>query len=236
MSRRSVTPYGTPNVLVADDDAGFRVMVERLLCDSGYRCECVADGQLAAKRLQEERFDALVADINMQGNRELQLLRAIRGLVPIVLVTGDPTLETAIGALRQSVVDYLVKPVDTDILLGAVRSAVEKSRAMRSLRDAKDELARQARSLSHMDSLLSLPGPTGSSASAPSLERLGARAETLTPREREIVVHRAAGESVTQIAARLDISEHTVRNHFKSIFLKLGVHSQEELMMKMMMG
>lgn len=229
-------PHGIPRVLVADDDAGFSALVDRVLSDNGYQCECVADARLAAKRLEEATFDALIADINMPGNRELELLHAIRGIVPIVLVTGDPTLETAIGALRQAVVDYLVKPVGNDILLAAVRSAVEKSRAMRSLRDAKDDIAQKARSLSHMGSLLSLPGSSGSSASEPSLDRLGPGAKALTPREREIVVRRARGQVVSEIAAHLDISEHTVRNHFKSIFRKLGVHSQEELVMKMMTG
>lgn len=221
-----------PRVLIADDDSSFSAMVDRLLSDNGYLCECVADGQLATKRLEEESFDALVADIYMPGNRELQLLRPNRGVVPIVLVTGDPTVETAIGALRQAVVDYLIKPVDAGALLDAVRSAVEKSKAIQSLRDAKDEIAVQARSLSHMDSLLSLPGSSRSP--EPSLDRLGRRAERLTPREREITLCRAGGQSVSEIAARLDISENTVRNHFKSIFRKLGIHSQEELVMMTM--
>lgn len=223
----------SPEILVADDDVHFASMVKRVLGEHGYCCETAANGDVAAEWLARRHFDALLADINMPGNHQLQLLRANRGLVPIVLVTGLPTVETAVGALRQSAVDYLVKPVDTDLLLAAVRSAVEKGHAMRSLRDAKDDVARQVRNLAHVDRLLELPGSANRAPAAPSLERFGKRAETLTPREREITLGRARGQTVAALAASLGISEHTVRNHFKSVFRKLGVHSQEELVSRL---
>jgi two-component system nitrate/nitrite response regulator NarL len=58
----------------------------------------------------------------------------------------------------------------------------------------------------------------------------GDAADTLTPREREIVAALSSGQRVGVIASRLGVSEHTVRNHLKAVYRKLDVHSQVELL------
>ena len=72
--------------------------------------------------LAERRFDALVADIQMPGNRDLELVQwAILNApgMPVILITGNPTVDSAVASLRLPVAAYLVKPVDYERLRAA---------------------------------------------------------------------------------------------------------------------
>ena len=108
-------------ILVADDDHAFVAVVRTILQRAGFDCTCVEDGHAASARLREGRYDALVADIHMPGNELLQLLQTSRDCgVPTVVVTGDPTLDTAIASLRGGAIDYVVKRFQPSTLLSGL--------------------------------------------------------------------------------------------------------------------
>lgn len=129
-------------ILIADDDETFRSATADLLGLAGYHCGCVPDAGKAAAELAANSYDLLIADIGMPGNERLELLHALQAHpspVPVMIVTGDPSLHTAIEALQLSVVDYVSKPLDFPSVLPRIRQAIEKGRALRALREVRQE-------------------------------------------------------------------------------------------------
>jgi DNA-binding NarL/FixJ family response regulator len=212
----AVTPA---RILLADDEDTFRSSVAVLLGREGYVCDVAGSAEEAAALLTRESYDLLITDLRMPGNLDLELLRGVAAgssVLPVIVVTAYPSVPSAVEAMRCAVVDYLVKPFDFDELLKSVRRALatrEAARMLESLRSALADGATVAQFARRMTA------PTN-----------GAAADTLTPREREIVAALAGGQRVGMIASRLGVSEHTVRNHLKAVYRKLGVHSQVELL------
>jgi DNA-binding response OmpR family regulator len=124
-------------ILIADDEEFFSRATADLLAREGYECVCASDGHAAGERLGSEEFDLLIADIRMPGNLDLQLVKEISGAqspIPVILVTGFPSIETAVESLRLPVVAYFTKPVEFAHLLSAVEHAVVKTRLARVAR------------------------------------------------------------------------------------------------------
>ncbi len=124
------------SILLADDEETFRESTCRLLAREGFECQCTRDADETIECLRKSRFDLLIADIRMPHNSELQLVQEARALddqMPVILVTGYPSAETAIRSLEMSVVAYLTKPLDFGDLMMRVRSAVEQSQNRRAL-------------------------------------------------------------------------------------------------------
>jgi DNA-binding response OmpR family regulator len=130
-------------ILVADDEQVFLSSTADLLRREGYYCDCVSDGPSAAAKLKESRYDLLVADIKMPGNPELELIKEVKeknyGL-QVILVTGYPSMGSAIESIGLPVVADLVKPVDFDELISQVNAAVERSKVYRALENTQNHL------------------------------------------------------------------------------------------------
>lgn len=231
-----------PNVLLVDDEHAFRTSTALLLEASGYPCVAASTVDEAMAALESEPFDVVIADICMPGNAGLEFARRAAGTSSspaIILVTGYPSVDTAVEAVDNQFVGYLVKPFDQDELTRRLERALE-TRRMRSA------VARMREDLSDMDAQLhDIAEGMGSRAGAPADDAEDAAAASatrladflascgLTPREHEIATYLAEGYRVSTIATRLGISPHTARRHLKSIFLKLEVRSQAELLEKL---
>ncbi len=251
MTSPTSSPQPPGHILLADDDDDVRRPIARLLEQAGYVVDQVATGEDASKALDARAYDLLITDINMPGNRNLEILHGrteAAASTPVIVITGYPTVPTAVEALRLAVVDYMIKPLDLDQLLERAKKAVEKGRALRAVRKAQEDAAAWSEWLASMQAALSTPGavplPGGPAAGVPRptrdesdtdiLRRLPEdEYESLSPREREVLREIAAGHRVGDVAAKLHISPHTVRNHLKSIFRKLDVHSQVALLGKL---
>jgi len=140
-----------PKVLIADDDEGFLSSTAEILKRQGYDVCTVADAQSAEKAIDTTEFDLLIADINMPGNEDLSLLDHIRQQaagVPVIVVTGMPTVDTAVKSMGLNVCNYLVKPFDINDFLTEVEKAVRLSvlrhsidNSMSGLLNITDQLA-----------------------------------------------------------------------------------------------
>ncbi len=114
-------------ILISDDEPLFLSTTAQLLRKAGYECVGAADGNEALEALAREPFDLVVSDLNMPGNLKLELLREGRQRwpdIPLIIVTGAPSLPTAIESVRLGIADYLLKPVKFDDLLSSVRRAL----------------------------------------------------------------------------------------------------------------
>jgi EAL domain-containing protein (putative c-di-GMP-specific phosphodiesterase class I) len=98
-----------------------------VLVAAGYQVEVASDGAEAAERIKSAEYDAIVSDISMPGMDGLELLRTVRQRdldVPVILVTGDPAVGTAVRAMEFGAYRYLTKPFDLDHLKEVIDSAV----------------------------------------------------------------------------------------------------------------
>ncbi|MCM2370165.1 sigma-54-dependent transcriptional regulator [Aporhodopirellula aestuarii] len=117
-------------ILIADDEPLYRNTTAELLRDEGYECICVEDAHDATAVLQEHPVDLILTDLNMPGNLRLELLkegRAKYSHIPMIVVTGVPSVPTAIESVRLGIADYLLKPVKFEELLIAVERATRPS-------------------------------------------------------------------------------------------------------------
>ncbi len=115
-------------LLIADDEPLYLETTSQLLKKAGFECVCVSDAESAIAVLREQPIDLLLTDLNMPGNLKLELLRSGRSEwphLPVVVVTGVPSLPTAIEGVRLGIADYLIKPVRFDVLLQSVRRILE---------------------------------------------------------------------------------------------------------------
>lgn len=142
----------TPRILLADDEETFRRATAKLFEQEGYHCDCAQDSEEASRLLTKEH-DVLISDIRMPGNMQFEFLRDVRSrfpMLPIVLVTGYPSVQTAVESLRLSFTDYLLKPVDWTDLRRAVGEAVKKTTMLRVTAAVREEAKRLVTSLERL--------------------------------------------------------------------------------------
>ena len=130
-------------ILIADDEETFRNSIADLLRRGGYQCDCAPDAIVAAELLRSAEYDLLIADIKMQGNFELEFIRALPEIaegMPVILVTGYPSLRSAIESIQLPVAAYLVKPFEFEELLVQVQISVKNYQFCKALRDNRKRL------------------------------------------------------------------------------------------------
>jgi DNA-binding NtrC family response regulator len=118
-----------PKILVADDEPNLRKVLQALLRQQGFLVECVADGQEALTRLQQERFDAVVTDLKMPRLDGMALLRYVLANmreVPVIMITAHGTVDTAVEAVKAGAFDFIQKPFEQEHLLNLIRKAVRQ--------------------------------------------------------------------------------------------------------------
>lgn len=153
-----------PRILLADDDEPFRKGFCRLLKSEGYDCVCVADGAQAREMLKTSEFEALISDIFMPGNMDLEMIADIPQLaagMPIILMTGRPTVETAIKSVNLSVTGYLLKPPNLNELHKILDNAIEAYRVCRRMAEQRRQFERWAFDLQQIEKTLRGPGSGG---------------------------------------------------------------------------
>lgn len=119
-------------ILVADDEPLYLRTTGDLLRRAGYDCTCVTDANMAKAKLKQETFDLLLSDLNMPGNLQLELLHEqhqSQTHIPTIVVTGVPSLPSAIESIRLGIADYLLKPVRFEDLLRSVQRVLSRSHA-----------------------------------------------------------------------------------------------------------
>jgi len=121
-------------ILVVDDELLLRDMFAAVLVEAGWQVDVAGNGDEAVERLGSQQYDVVLSDIDMPGMNGLQLLRAVRDRdldLPVLLVTGHPQIESAVTALEEGALRYLLKPVALDALTEAVTGAARLHRLAR---------------------------------------------------------------------------------------------------------
>ena len=142
------TPAPSPHrgrILVVEDDHSLREAYADILLDAGFDVRTASDVPGAFRALDAEPVDVVLSDVVMPGGTGVDLLRAVRERdldVPVVLVTGNPSVETAVQAVEMGALHYLLKPVASAELVKAVENAAHLRRLATVKREALRYLGR----------------------------------------------------------------------------------------------
>ena len=199
--------------LLIDDHALFRAGLESLLERRGIEIVAsVGSGEDAIRLVRKTTPDVILLDLRMPEISGLDVLKTLSDQkpdIPVVMLTTSSEEQDLAAALRKGARGYLMKDMEPDELVIALRDIVAGNTIV-------------------------APALTGVLADLVKNGNRQQRKETeqpfteLTPREREILGHLAEGQSNKVIARHLDISDGTVKLHVKAILRKLGVHSRVE--------
>ncbi len=120
-----------PRILVIDDEEEIRSTVKHHLVKANYEVVEAADGEEAIRKINEGenplRIDAAICDLRMpkiNGIEAISYFQKDYPTLPLIVMTGFPDTQLAVSLLKKGVKDYLVKPVEKDALLAAVKKAV----------------------------------------------------------------------------------------------------------------
>ncbi len=144
------------SILVVDDDDALRTAVSRTLSARGFEITTAANGRAAIELFSRKRFDAIVSDITMPELDGIGLLRKVREHdldVPVILVTGSPSLDTALAAVEHGALRYLKKPVLMPDLVAVVERGVQLGQLARLKREALEHLGEGSHALGDRPSL-----------------------------------------------------------------------------------
>ncbi|MBC7974606.1 MAG: EAL domain-containing protein [Myxococcales bacterium] len=135
-------PLHLGRVLVVDDDDGMRRVCTRVLRGEGWEVVAAEHGAaaLAAVRASEIAFDCVVADVHLPGIDGFTLISALHQLddeLPVLLMTGDPSLDGAVRAIDHGAVSYLAKPFDYEMMAAGVARAARRQSLARTRRRAR---------------------------------------------------------------------------------------------------
>ncbi|HLC21662.1 MAG TPA: sigma-54 dependent transcriptional regulator [Candidatus Methylomirabilis sp.] len=143
-------------ILVVDDDQKVLKSIVAILRDEGYRVTGVGDGQEALRAIQKSPPDLVILDIWMEGMDGLETLEGVKRLhaeLPVIMISGHGTIETAVKATKLGAYDYLEKPLDLDKVQLAVRHALDQrrleweNRALRETIDRRYEIVGESKAI-----------------------------------------------------------------------------------------
>ena len=147
--------HATPIVFVVDDDVSVRESLESLIRFAGWQPETFASAQEFLSRPRVHAPSCLVLDVNLPDLNGLDLQKRVatdRVDMPIIFITGYGDVPMTVQAMKGGAVEFLTKPLGDDVLLSAIRHAIERSQValgqeaeIRALRDRHASLSRRER-------------------------------------------------------------------------------------------
>jgi DNA-binding NarL/FixJ family response regulator len=201
------------SVSIVDDEKKLCKSIATFLNGStGFRCVSIyGSAEAALKHLPSDRPDVVLMDINMAGMDGIECVRRLKILAPqiqILMLTVYEDTEQIFEALTAGATGYLLKRLEPDELLQAIRDVQAGGSPM------SNSIARKV------------------VASFQEANRVGEKQNLLSPREQSVLDCLAKGLAYKQIGDQLDISINTIRTHLRHIYEKLHVQSRTEAVAK----
>jgi len=221
-------------ILIIDDRKEDRESLKELLRAYDHDVDAVSNGAEGLEYLKRHEADIVLLDIVMRDKAGIEILKDIKASNPeqeVILITAYATLERAVEGLREGAYDFLRKPFTREELLAALNRVKQRRQLQKTTKEAR--VADFAGEI--IKSLFSLR--IGASPVDPKMVRkalaefLGEDVNEkylLTHREKEILEEIEDGLNYKKIAAKLNISLHTVHSHIKNIYKKLEANNKQE--------
>ncbi len=154
-----------PKILVVDDEPLITNLFEASLREEGYLTEIADNGKKAMERFLYGDFNIVITDINMpemDGRSLLDNLKSVKPDVIVIVITGYPSVDSAIESMRLGAYDYITKPIDPDTVINVIKRAwdkqsleLQKADLLKRLQEANLRLTEANESLKELDQLKS---------------------------------------------------------------------------------
>src|SRR5512142_1879483 len=160
------------DILIVDDEADIRELVAGILDDEGFTTRTARDSDSALAEIANRRPHLVFLDIWLQGSKldGLQLLEQIKREhpdLPVVMISGHGTIETAVASIKKGAYDFIEKPFKADRLIHVAGRALEAARLKREVRELRlkagddSDLVGQSSAISQLRQLVDKIAPTG---------------------------------------------------------------------------
>lgn len=116
------------NIIIADDDSAIRTVIARALVQEGYKVDTVSTAAMLWQKAMRGEGDAIVTDVVLPDGDGIDILSRIhrhRPEVPVIVISGELTLQTAVRATDEGAFEYIPKPFDLNDIIDAVNRAME---------------------------------------------------------------------------------------------------------------
>jgi two-component system response regulator PilR (NtrC family) len=200
-----------PHILVVDDERSICELLEITFRKEGYRIEVAHNVEAAKRKLESQIFDIVISDVRMPGESGVDLLKLTKEIAPdcfFLLITGVPTVETAIAAINSGADRYVIK--DHELVDQLRRAVREVSESLRWKKEA-GYLRRELRRLTGLDNIIG---------QSPNMRAIFELIQTIAPQTSRILI---TGESGTgkELVARA-IHENSQRSQAPFITINCG--------------
>jgi two-component system nitrogen regulation response regulator NtrX len=133
------------NILIIDDEKAIRKTLSEILSYEGYKIDEAGDGEEGLRKFREKEYDVILCDIKMpkmDGIEFLEKAKEANPDLPIIMISGHGTIETAVEAVRKGAYDYISKPPDLNRLLITIRNAMDKTSLVAETKVLKRKVSR----------------------------------------------------------------------------------------------
>jgi DNA-binding NarL/FixJ family response regulator len=193
------------SILIVDDEESIRVSLEGILSKK-YYAKTSKSGSIAFEMLRNDNYDLILTDMMMDDMTGIELLKKSKENfpeIPVLLMTGYSSLDTAIHALRLGASDYLIKPCSKKDLFLSIARCLKNNTTRKNQELTQHFKAR----------LNTLPGQ-----------------KSLTKRELEIFSHLISGMSNKRMSEELAVTIPTIKFHLQNIYKKSGINGRKGLL------
>ncbi|MFT4092005.1 MAG: sigma-54 dependent transcriptional regulator [Niabella sp.] len=145
MPHKTKLSDNAPSILVIDDEVAIRKTLVEILSFEGYKTQEAADGEQGFRLFSEQQFNAVLCDIKMPKMDGLEFLaKALATMpdVPVIMISGHGTIETAVEAVKSGAYDFISKPPDLNRLLITIKNALEKGTLVTETKVLKKKIYR----------------------------------------------------------------------------------------------
>ncbi len=162
-----------PEILIVDDEADIRDLIAGILHDEGFETRVASDSDSAIAAVRQRRPQLMILDIWLQGSRldgiqVLDMLKREHPDLPILMISGHGTIETAVASIKKGAYDFIEKPFKSDRLIHVCERALEAARLKREVQELKlragddHELIGSSSAISQLRQAVEKIAPTGS--------------------------------------------------------------------------
>ncbi len=166
-------PQTNCEILIVDDEEDIRDLIAGILKDEGYETRVAGDSEGALAAVRARRPQLVILDIWLQGSRldgiqVLDQLKREHAELPVVMISGHGTIETAVGSIKKGAYDFIEKPFKADRLIHVAARALESARLKREVQELRlkagddGEMVGQSSAISQLRQLVEKIAPTGS--------------------------------------------------------------------------
>ncbi|MDD3630979.1 MAG: sigma-54 dependent transcriptional regulator, partial [Bacteroidales bacterium] len=132
-------------ILIVDDEKSVRETLREMLEYEGYEVVEADSGLQALDLFSQQSFDVVLCDIKMPGMDGMELLEKILQSydIPVIMISGHGTIDTAVDAIKKGAFDFIIKPFDLNRLLISIRNALDRSNLMEETKRLKSKLSKK---------------------------------------------------------------------------------------------